>query len=70
MIRPKGIYSADAEAHHVCLRKNAYTKRIALRVARRIRRNTGEDVRAYACPYCDMHHIGHVPGCRGGRTDG
>lgn len=62
MLRPTGIDSADATNRHVCLRKLAYSKKVAIKVARKIRRQTGHNVRHYRCPHCDLWHIGHQPG--------
>lgn len=45
-----------------CSRKVRYPiKRIAHRVAKKVRQRSGEDVWEYRCQFCDGYHIGHVP---------
>lgn len=46
-----------------CVSKLAYTKKMAIQVARRNRHSTGENIRAYRCPWhADHYHIGHPRG--------
>lgn len=42
-----------------CGRKRAYTKKVALTVARRQRKQSGENIYAYQCSNCGDWHIGH-----------
>jgi hypothetical protein len=44
-----------------CGKKKIYGQRSALRAARRLRENQGEDVHAYKCLHCGNHHVGHRP---------
>ena len=45
--------------YRCCARKRAYGSRSAHRAARVLREAQGQDVHAYACPYCHRWHVGH-----------
>lgn len=54
--------AADRE-YWSCLRKTVFPKRKeALVEAGRLRRVTGENIRAYHCRYCGDFHVGHPKG--------
>ena len=51
------------EEEVACLGKSRfYTRSIARRRARQIRREGGPRLRPYACDFCGLHHLGHRPG--------
>ncbi|WP_045562695.1 hypothetical protein [Streptomyces sp. FxanaA7] len=46
-----------------CLGKVRYFSRsLARRRARQIRRTGGDRLRPYECRFCGLHHLGHLPG--------
>lgn len=38
------------------------SRKSAKQHASRIRRTNGEHLRPYRCPYCELWHVGHLPG--------
>lgn len=57
--RPENVQTTSWQAARGCVRKNPYSKSTAFSVARRVRGQTGENIRPYACGNCGNWHIGH-----------
>lgn len=68
-------FNAQAVIHHACQSKHAYTDPAdARKAAKDQTRKTGEQVRAYRCPFgdgCNKHahwHCGSIPSLEGLET--
>ena len=49
-----------------CTGKARLSPKEARQAAASATRRTGETIRAYRCPHCGAHHVGHPPAFLGG----
>lgn len=62
--KPVGRTTTDGAGYWGCGRKQSYSKRTAIAVARKLRKRLGEPIHHYRCQRCGDWHIGHTPGTR------